>query len=72
MEFTAKDKRECAEREAKMRREVYARKQAGKPLTPFQERQIAPMEAIAEDYRVQEGPTKPEAKDVDLFGEKEA
>ena len=49
--FTPKQKAECAERELKLRREVYARRQAGGHLTQFQEHQIALMEEIMEDYR---------------------
>ena len=61
-EFSAREKRECAEREAKKRREVYGRK-SGEVLTSFQRRQIALMEEIAEDYRAKEG-----AENNDLFG----
>lgn len=61
-QFTAQEKLECAEREAKMRREVYPRRNRGEALTQFQKRQIALMEEIAEDYRKQRS-----GDDADLF-----
>lgn len=50
--MTAKDKRECAEREAKMRRRVYPRWVEQKRMTQAEaDRQIALMDEIAADYR---------------------
>lgn len=53
VEITNKDKAECAEREVKQRQRVYSRWVAEGRLTQaFADRQIAVMQAIAEDYRV--------------------
>jgi len=50
--MTEHDKHACAVREAKMRRRVYPRWVAQGRMTQEQaEREIATMEAIAEDYR---------------------
>lgn len=52
MTFTAKQKRECAEREAKMREQVYPRRVQNRQITrEFADEQIALMRAIADDYR---------------------
>lgn len=45
--FTAAEKAECAQREAKMRRRVYGKKGG---LTRNDEREIAMMEEIATEY----------------------
>lgn len=51
-DFTAAEKAECAEREVKQRRKVYARWVADKRMSQdFADRQIAIMDAIARDYR---------------------
>lgn len=53
--FTAKEKRECAERELKMRRRVYARWTEEAKMSPHRaEREIALMAEIVEDYRILE------------------
>jgi hypothetical protein len=50
--ITAREKFECAEREVKQRRYVYARRVAdGKMTQQLADKQIAMMEAIAADYR---------------------
>lgn len=52
--ITARDKADCAEREVKMRRRVYARWVAeGKMPGRTADREIAVMESIAADYRHQ-------------------
>ncbi|NTS30709.1 hypothetical protein HQ945_05535 [Phyllobacterium sp. BT25] len=51
-EITNKDKAGCAEREVKQRQRVYSRWVAdGRRAQAFADRQIAVMQAIAEDYR---------------------
>jgi hypothetical protein len=58
MNFTAKDKRECAERELEWRRYCYPRwiaKGTTKMTQPKADREIAIMEAIVEDYKILEG-----------------
>lgn len=51
-EITNKDKAQCAEREVKQRQRVYSRWVAdGRMAQAFADRQIAVMQAIAEDYR---------------------
>jgi hypothetical protein len=56
MMFTATEKRECAEREFKMRLQVYPRRVAdGKMSAAKAERELAVMAAIIEDYRILEG-----------------
>lgn len=53
--FTDTDKRECAEREAKMRRRVYPRWVSdGRMTQASADKQIAIMDAIAADYRSKE------------------
>lgn len=47
VEFSAKDKADCAKREVAMRRRVYGHS----GLTPARAREIAMMEAIEADYR---------------------
>jgi len=55
MTFTSKEKLECAEREVMMRRKVYPRWIEQKKMKQeTADRQIAIMDAIAEDYRKQE------------------
>lgn len=55
MMFTDTEKREAAEREAKMRRRVYPRWVADKRMTQeAADRQIALMDEIAADYRGKE------------------
>jgi len=50
--ITNREKAECAEREVKQRRRVYARWVAeGRMTQPFADRQIETMAAIAGDYR---------------------
>jgi len=50
--FTPREKLEAVEREIKMRRKVYPRWiETGKMKRETAEREIAVMEAIAEDYR---------------------
>lgn len=57
MSFTAQEKLECAERELKYRRSVYARRvELGHMSAELADRQIALMEAIADDYRAQVPP----------------
>jgi hypothetical protein len=52
MTFTDDDKRAAAEREVKWRKRVYPRRVADRRMTQEQaDREIAIMEAIAEDYR---------------------
>jgi hypothetical protein len=52
MSFTDTEKRECAEREAKMRRRVYPRWVAeGRMSQVAADSQIAMMDEIANDYR---------------------
>ncbi len=52
--ITARDKADCAEREVKMRRRVYARWVVeGKMTGKFADREIAIMETIAQEYREQ-------------------
>lgn len=52
--ITARDKFECAQREVDYRRRVYSRLVGdGKMTGGLAGRQIALMEAIAEDYRLQ-------------------
>ncbi len=59
MTISDQDKLECAQREIKQRRRVYARLVAnGRMKQAAADREIAVMEAIAEDYR----------KTTDLFG----
>lgn len=51
--FTAKDKLACAEREVGMRKRVYpAWVRAGRMTQADADREIAAMQAIADDYRV--------------------
>jgi hypothetical protein len=51
MTYTVQDKRECATREARLRRRVYPRwVQSGKMTQRQADREIAIMEAIAADY----------------------
>ena len=51
-EITNKDKAECAEREVKQRQRVFSRWVAdGRMAQAFTDRQLAVMQAIAEDYR---------------------
>ena len=51
-DYTDEDKLKAAEREVKMRRRVYPRWVADGKMTQVQaDREIAIMEAIAEDYR---------------------
>ncbi|WP_246272621.1 hypothetical protein [Phyllobacterium pellucidum] len=51
-EITNKDKAECAEREVKQRQRVYSRWVAdGRMAQAFADRQIAVMQAIAQEYR---------------------
>jgi hypothetical protein len=49
--FSAREKWYEAKREIEQRLKVYARIQSGKPLTKQQERQIALMQDIADDYK---------------------
>lgn len=49
--FTDEDLTKECEREARMRRSVYARQQEGKELTPTQSQRIAMMEELAEILR---------------------
>ncbi|NTS31313.1 hypothetical protein HQ945_08595 [Phyllobacterium sp. BT25] len=50
--MTNKDKAECAEREVKQRQRVYSRWVAdGRMAQAFADRQIAVMQAIAQEYR---------------------
>ncbi|GJE44177.1 hypothetical protein [Methylobacterium soli] len=59
--FTAADKLRCAEREVRQRRRVYAGLVARGAMKPAgAEREIATMEAIATDYRVQAAAEKPD------------
>ncbi|WP_426163012.1 hypothetical protein [Sandarakinorhabdus sp. DWP1-3-1] len=52
--FTAQDKRDSAIREANMRRRVYPRwVENGKMRQASADREIALMEAIAEDYKLE-------------------
>jgi hypothetical protein len=54
MSFTARDKAECAEREVAQRKRVYFRLVGeGKMSGKFADKQIAIMQAIADDYRLQ-------------------
>jgi hypothetical protein len=58
MSYSLEEKRKCAEREVKLRRRVYRnRVLTGRMTQAFADREIAIMEAIAEDYRAlaQEG-----------------
>jgi len=56
MVFTSSEKRECAERELKMRERVYPRwTAAGKMTQAKADAEIALMEAIVEDYKILEG-----------------
>ena len=49
--FAAEDKRKCAEREVRMRRDVYARKVLARSRSQEQaDREIAIMDEIAADY----------------------
>lgn len=51
MPFTNSEKRECAERELRQRKRVYERFVSdGRMTREFADRQIALMEAIANDY----------------------
>jgi hypothetical protein len=53
--FSDAEKRECAEREAKMRRRVYPRWVEQKKMSLAQaDKQIALMDEIADDYRKKE------------------
>lgn len=55
MTFSDAEKRECAEREAKMRRRVYPRWVEQKKMSLAQaDKQIALMDEIADDYRKKE------------------
>ena len=55
MTFTDTEKRECAEREAKMRRRVYPRWVIDGRMTQVSaDKQIALMDEIAADYRSKE------------------
>ncbi|MER2263549.1 hypothetical protein [Methylobacterium oxalidis] len=66
--FTAADKLRCAEREVRQRRRVYAGLVASNRMKQADaDREIACMEAIASDYRVQAVAEKP-----DLFAAAEA
>lgn len=52
--ISAEDKLACVEREVKMRRRVYPRWVENKRMTQAQaDREIALMEAIADDYRAE-------------------
>lgn len=52
MTFTNSDKFECLQREIKMRKRVFPRRvQQGKMKQAEADREIACMEAIAEDYK---------------------
>ena len=52
MNFTDQDKFDCLQREIKMRKRVFPRRvQQGKMKQADAEREIACMEAIAEDYK---------------------
>jgi hypothetical protein len=62
-QYTAAQKRKCAEREAKMREIVYLRKNGGEKLCHAQREEIAMMQEIAEDYRRLEA-----EESNDLFG----
>lgn len=66
MTFTAEQLAACAEREVKQRRRVYPRwVEDGRMTQAFANEQIAMMEQIASDYRVQ---ANTEAAKDDLFG----
>ena len=55
MSYTAKEKREAAERELKMRQRVYPRWVADKRMTQEKaDHETAVMAAIVEDYKTQE------------------
>ncbi len=55
MTFSDAEKRECAEREARMRRRVYPRWVEQKKMSLSQaDKQIALMDEIADDYRKKE------------------
>jgi hypothetical protein len=54
--FTSAEKRECAERELKMRQRVYPRWVQSEKMTQAKaDREIALMQAIVEDYAILEG-----------------